>query len=273
VLVTGENSGIGLVTVTELAKLGATVILVARDRSKGQAALEQAKRDSGSGNIHLMLADLSLQVDVRNLALEVQNRFSRLDVLVNNAALVPAVRHQHSLSTSSKNAFTSELERNKTARFPTARACSSKARFLGRLRFGYRRRIHCKNSRSIFSLQPSTMSGRDRPRYSKARLITRYNETHTGRSSTITASANPNRSGMVRELFPSMTHPSCSRNALNLASYSSVLASTQPGFQKIVSRCKTGISSFAASVRAKVLLPLPAFPRIRIRRTRAGYDV
>ena len=92
VLVTGGNSGIGLVTVTELAKLGATVMLVARDRSKGQAALEQAKRDSGSPDIHLMLADLSLQSDVRTLALEVQNRFPRLDVLVNNAALVPAVR-------------------------------------------------------------------------------------------------------------------------------------------------------------------------------------
>ena len=39
-----------------------------------------------------MLADLSLQTDVRNLALEVQNRFPRLDVLLNNAALVPAVR-------------------------------------------------------------------------------------------------------------------------------------------------------------------------------------
>ena len=92
VLVTGGNSGIGLVTVTELAKLGASVILVARDRSKGQAALEQAKRDSGSSKIDLMLADLSLQVGVRNLALELQNRFPRLDVLVNNAALVPAVR-------------------------------------------------------------------------------------------------------------------------------------------------------------------------------------
>ena len=66
VLVTGGNSGIGLVTVTELAKLGATVILAARDRSKGQAALEQAKRDAGSPDIHLMLADLSLQTDVRN---------------------------------------------------------------------------------------------------------------------------------------------------------------------------------------------------------------
>jgi retinol dehydrogenase 12 len=92
VLVTGANSGIGLVTVTELAKLGATVILAARDQSKGQAALEQAKRDSGSSKIHLMLADLSLQSDVRKLALEVQQAFPRLDALVNNAAIVPAVR-------------------------------------------------------------------------------------------------------------------------------------------------------------------------------------
>ncbi len=92
VLVTGANSGIGLVTVTELAKLGATVILAARDQSKGHAALEQAKQDSGSNKIHLMLADLSLQSDVRKLALEVQQAFPRLDVLVNNAAIVPVVR-------------------------------------------------------------------------------------------------------------------------------------------------------------------------------------
>ncbi len=91
-LVTGGNSGIGLVTVTELAKLGATVILVARDQNKGQVALEQAKQGSGSSKIQLMLADLSLQSDVRKLALEVQEKFSKLDVLVNNAAIVPAVR-------------------------------------------------------------------------------------------------------------------------------------------------------------------------------------
>jgi NAD(P)-dependent dehydrogenase (short-subunit alcohol dehydrogenase family) len=92
VLVTGGNSGIGLVTVTELAKLGASVILVARDKDKGQAALKQAKRDSGNSSIHLLLADLSLQSEVRKLALEVSKMFPRLDTLINNAAIVPAAR-------------------------------------------------------------------------------------------------------------------------------------------------------------------------------------
>lgn len=92
VLVTGGNSGIGFTTVTQLAKLGATVILVARDAKKGQAAVTQAKLDSGSQNIVLMLADLALQSDVRKLALEVKGRYEKLDVLVNNAAIIPPER-------------------------------------------------------------------------------------------------------------------------------------------------------------------------------------
>jgi NAD(P)-dependent dehydrogenase (short-subunit alcohol dehydrogenase family) len=94
VLVTGGNSGIGLSSVIGLAKMGATVLLVARDKSKGLAALEEAKTKSGSSNIHLLLADLALQSDIHQLALEVTNRFPRLDVLLNNAALVPALRQE-----------------------------------------------------------------------------------------------------------------------------------------------------------------------------------
>jgi len=49
-IVTGSTSGIGLVTAKELAKMGATTILVARDEARGKAALveviEYSKNDS-----------------------------------------------------------------------------------------------------------------------------------------------------------------------------------------------------------------------------------
>ncbi len=92
VLVTGGNSGIGLSSVIGLARMGATVLMVARDKTRGLAALEEAKTKSGNSNIHVLLADLALQSDIHKLALEVTNRFPRLDVLLNNAALVPALR-------------------------------------------------------------------------------------------------------------------------------------------------------------------------------------
>lgn len=92
VLVTGGNSGIGLSSVIGLASMGATVLMVARDKTRGLAALKEAVTKSGNSNIHLLLADLALQSDIHKLALEVINRFPRLDVLLNNAALVPALR-------------------------------------------------------------------------------------------------------------------------------------------------------------------------------------
>lgn len=92
VLVTGANSGIGLATATALAKQGAQVVMVARSRERGEAALAQAKRESGSSKISLMLADLSRQSDVKQLAETFKRTYSQLDVLINNAAIVPPER-------------------------------------------------------------------------------------------------------------------------------------------------------------------------------------
>lgn len=92
VVVTGGNNGIGLGTVVGLAKMGAQVIMVARSREKGEQALAEAKARSGNGNISLMLADLSRQSDVRALAEQISRKYERLDVLINNAAIIPAER-------------------------------------------------------------------------------------------------------------------------------------------------------------------------------------
>lgn len=91
-LVTGANSGIGLWTVIGLAKQGATVLLHARSKERGEAALAEAKTLSGSKDIHLMLADLESRQQIRELAENVKKQFGKLHVLVNNAAIIPPNR-------------------------------------------------------------------------------------------------------------------------------------------------------------------------------------
>jgi len=92
VIVTGGNTGIGLATVIGLAKLGAHVVMLARSRERGEAALKTAQTQAGRGTITLMLADLSHQADIHRFVGEFQARFNCLDVLVNNAAIIPPER-------------------------------------------------------------------------------------------------------------------------------------------------------------------------------------
>ena len=84
-VVTGANAGIGKVTARELAAQGATVIMVARSRQRGEAALADVKTSRGSSKVHLLLAALSSMAEVRQLATDIKANFNRLDVLVNNA--------------------------------------------------------------------------------------------------------------------------------------------------------------------------------------------
>lgn len=84
-LVTGANCGIGKATALALARMGATVVMVCRDASRGQAALAAIKASSNNDAVFLLLADLSVQQQVRRLAAEFQQKFDRLDVLINNA--------------------------------------------------------------------------------------------------------------------------------------------------------------------------------------------
>ena len=86
-LVTGANSGIGKATALGLAKLDATVVTVSRDRDKGEAALLEIRTLSGNKNVDSIVADLSSQDSVRELAHDFQARYKRLHVLVNNAGV------------------------------------------------------------------------------------------------------------------------------------------------------------------------------------------
>src|SRR6516165_2754418 len=89
-VVTGANSGIGKETALGLARLGSRVVLVCRNRQKGEGALADIQRETGSSQLDLLIADMSSFGSVRALAAQVQQRYQRLDVLINNAgAAVP----------------------------------------------------------------------------------------------------------------------------------------------------------------------------------------
>ncbi len=84
-LVTGANSGIGKVTAKALASGGATVIMVCRNRVKGEAARDEIARETRNENVDLMIADFSELNQIRRLAAEVKAKYPRLHALVNNA--------------------------------------------------------------------------------------------------------------------------------------------------------------------------------------------
>jgi NAD(P)-dependent dehydrogenase (short-subunit alcohol dehydrogenase family) len=91
-LITGANSGIGKQTALGLAKMGATVVLVCRDQSRGEAAQAEIKAHSGNHSVDLLLADFASQASIRHLVEEVHARYPKLHVLVNNAGVSPRQR-------------------------------------------------------------------------------------------------------------------------------------------------------------------------------------
>src|SRR6059036_1784895 len=92
-MITGANSGIGKATALELAGMGATLVIVARDKQRGENAISEIRSDTGNNSIELLLADLSSLQSVRELAQQFQAKYSRLHVLINNAGLFNQRRH------------------------------------------------------------------------------------------------------------------------------------------------------------------------------------
>jgi NAD(P)-dependent dehydrogenase (short-subunit alcohol dehydrogenase family) len=93
-MVTGANSGIGKATALGLAQMGATVVMVCRDRTKGEAVQNEIKTKSGNSAVDLLLADLSSQQSIRQLAENFQQHYSQLHVLINNAGVFMMTRRE-----------------------------------------------------------------------------------------------------------------------------------------------------------------------------------
>jgi NAD(P)-dependent dehydrogenase (short-subunit alcohol dehydrogenase family) len=88
VAITGTTSGTGYVCARELARLGATVLLLNRESDRSVASLEQLQRELPEGKFEAIACDLQSFASVRAAAAAIQSKYDRLDVLCNNAAVM-----------------------------------------------------------------------------------------------------------------------------------------------------------------------------------------
>lgn len=87
-MVTGASNGMGLALGERLAKNGATVIMLARNKERGEAAVEQVKSRATGEPPQLVLADMGEKDAVLKAAVEIKNKFNELHCLINNAGTI-----------------------------------------------------------------------------------------------------------------------------------------------------------------------------------------
>jgi NAD(P)-dependent dehydrogenase (short-subunit alcohol dehydrogenase family) len=91
-MVTGANSGIGKALCTQLASVGATVIMVCRNLANGEKARQDVVKLTGNPFVEVSAVELSSLESVRALASAFRDRHDRLHLLMNNAAVVEGKR-------------------------------------------------------------------------------------------------------------------------------------------------------------------------------------
>jgi retinol dehydrogenase-12 len=92
VLITGAARGMGKVAATELAQLGANIILVDWEGEEGTRTRDMINATTGKAAAEFIYCDLSSLSQVRQLAEQVKSRYSSLHVLINNAGITDPVR-------------------------------------------------------------------------------------------------------------------------------------------------------------------------------------
>ncbi len=88
--ITGANGGLGYATASALAQRGATVWLLCRNAGRGEHALAALRRETKNSDVHLAIVDVSSLADITRFV--ESGALPRLDVLVNNAGILPAAR-------------------------------------------------------------------------------------------------------------------------------------------------------------------------------------
>jgi NAD(P)-dependent dehydrogenase (short-subunit alcohol dehydrogenase family) len=93
-VVTGANSGLGLVTARELARAGARVVLACRNLDKGHAAIAEIRAAVPEAQVQLEELDLASLASVRGFAERFVATHDGLDLLINNAGVMAAPRRR-----------------------------------------------------------------------------------------------------------------------------------------------------------------------------------
>lgn len=91
-VITGATAGIGRETALGLAKLGAAVVIVARDPQKAARTVDEISRVTGNGNVESVRADFASLNSVRAAAADIRTRYDAIQVLVNNAGVANKYR-------------------------------------------------------------------------------------------------------------------------------------------------------------------------------------
>jgi NAD(P)-dependent dehydrogenase (short-subunit alcohol dehydrogenase family) len=92
VVITGGTSGIGEVAAEALAKMGARIVLIARDKARADATHARL-RSIAPGVAHsVYLADLTRLAEMKRVAEQIADQESVIDILINNAGAVFAAR-------------------------------------------------------------------------------------------------------------------------------------------------------------------------------------
>jgi len=86
VLITGGSRGLGLLMAREVGRLGAQIVIAARDEEE----LLRAQRDLQAHEIHtsILVADVATEAQAQRMISHVIERYGRLDVLINNAGVI-----------------------------------------------------------------------------------------------------------------------------------------------------------------------------------------
>jgi NAD(P)-dependent dehydrogenase (short-subunit alcohol dehydrogenase family) len=93
-VITGSNTGIGKETAVGLATMGMTTVLACRNTDKAAGAAAEVRERSASDAVHVVALDLSDLASVAACAEQIQERWDRLDVLVNNAGGIWSKREE-----------------------------------------------------------------------------------------------------------------------------------------------------------------------------------
>lgn len=91
-VITGATSGIGLVAAERLAAMGARLVLVARDKARGEAAFARIQARAPGAATRIVHGDLSRLAEMNRLGREIAALEPRIDVLINNAGALFAER-------------------------------------------------------------------------------------------------------------------------------------------------------------------------------------